>query len=303
MPLREDRVNDVAAFARDLFGDAYESATVLPAGGHLKVHLRPLPVVARVASFSGGPSEYWHALWARELEVARHLHAAGVPAIGPTDLADPGPHRVGDTWVSLWKYVEIDRTRVITAADLHDAHDGLHDALSTFPEPLPDFLPWNAIDPCRRAVEAHGKVDAQLEEVFAYHQCVGARVAELPPHKLVASHGDGHPGNLLCVGNTWTWCDFEDVSIAPTFWDTACAVSWTVMYGWQPLVTEELVQLRLGSDQSRDARDDFDLALMARLVYHSVVGMAMTLQGFPTEDAMRPLVGKALACLRQLGTV
>ena len=118
MPGAAALVDAVFAFGREVFGDEVERAVVLPGGSHLKVHLEPLPVVARVASFGGaGKQEQWRETWQRELDVAAHLRTAGVPATAPTELADPGPYRVDSAWVSLWEFVEIDRARTITAAD------------------------------------------------------------------------------------------------------------------------------------------------------------------------------------------
>jgi hypothetical protein len=60
---------------------------------HVLVHLRPLPLVARVSSalpYPEGPPEDGVV---HELAVAAHAARAGAPVIPPSDLLDPGPHR------------------------------------------------------------------------------------------------------------------------------------------------------------------------------------------------------------------
>ena len=85
---------------------------VLRDAWHVLVHLRPLPLVARVSSgrpYPEGPPEEDVV---RELEVASHAARAGAPVVRPSDLLDPGPHRHGGHVVTFWQYVEIGRAHV-----------------------------------------------------------------------------------------------------------------------------------------------------------------------------------------------
>src|SRR5215471_6957021 len=78
---------------------------VLRDAWHVLVHLRPLPIVARVSSgrpYPEGPPEEDVI---RELAVASRAARAGAPVVPPSDLLDPGPHRRDAHVVVFWQYV------------------------------------------------------------------------------------------------------------------------------------------------------------------------------------------------------
>ena len=82
-----------------------EKPIVLREAWHVLVHLRPLPVVARVSSgipFPVGPRPDDVV---RELHVAGHAAQAGAPVIPPADELNAGPHRHGGHVVTFWRYV------------------------------------------------------------------------------------------------------------------------------------------------------------------------------------------------------
>src|SRR5262249_2255403 len=79
---------------------------VLRDAWHVLVHLRPLPLVARVSNgrpYPEGPPEDDVI---RELAVASHAARAGAPVVPPSELLDPGPHRHDGHVVAFWQYVE-----------------------------------------------------------------------------------------------------------------------------------------------------------------------------------------------------
>ncbi len=69
------------------------------------VHLRPAPVVARVAGTIARvrPGTDW---LEREVAVAGHLARAGAPVVGPSQELPPGPHQHEGRVLSFWDYVE-----------------------------------------------------------------------------------------------------------------------------------------------------------------------------------------------------
>ena len=83
------------------YGLRSDDPIVLRDAWHVLVHLRPLPIVARVSSGRSYPPEEDVI---RELEVASHAGRAGAPVVPPSDLLDPGPHRHGGHVVVFWKY-------------------------------------------------------------------------------------------------------------------------------------------------------------------------------------------------------
>jgi hypothetical protein len=78
---------------------------VLSSRGNVLVHLRPAPVVARVATLTAWTRSDPFGWLAREVAVAGYAAGAGGPAVPPTALADPGPHRRDGLAVSLWTFV------------------------------------------------------------------------------------------------------------------------------------------------------------------------------------------------------
>src|SRR5256714_4277226 len=110
---------------------------VLRDAWHVLVHLRPLPLVARVSNgrpYPEGPPEDDVI---RELAVASHAARAGAPVVPPSDLLDPGPHRHGGHVVAFWQYVRPRREVEPVAAGrgLRPIHDPLagHDRGLPFP--------------------------------------------------------------------------------------------------------------------------------------------------------------------------
>jgi hypothetical protein len=105
------------------------------------VHLRPAPIVARVATVTAPfrPGSDW---LRREVAVAGYLAAGGAPVLPPSDLLPPGPHEHEGLHLTFWQYVDV-RGEVDPAAagaSLHEIHRLLHgftDELPSF-DPLPE---------------------------------------------------------------------------------------------------------------------------------------------------------------------
>src|SRR3712207_2885002 len=86
-------------------GLRFDQPVVLHEGSSLLVHLRPAPVVARVALLTAAvrAGEAWYA---REVAVARHLADAGAPVVAPSDELPAGPHAHGGCTLTFWEYAE-----------------------------------------------------------------------------------------------------------------------------------------------------------------------------------------------------
>src|SRR5215813_4521890 len=102
---------------------------VLRDAWHVLVHLRPLPLVARVSNgrpYPEGPPEDDVI---RELAVASHAARSGAAVVPPSDLLDPGPHRHGGHVVAFLQYVELKREVEPVAAGegLRAIHESLLD--------------------------------------------------------------------------------------------------------------------------------------------------------------------------------
>lgn len=165
---------------------------------HVLVHLRPLPIVARVSSgrpYPEGPPEEDVI---RELTVASHAARAGAPVVPPSDLLEPGPHRHGGHVVTFWQYVEPKREVEPVAAG--EGLRAIHEALVDYEGELPSFhtedLAW-----ITEGLEPSDDVELLRE--------LGLRQ---PAGDWQALHGDAHLANCL-PGPLWH--DFETACRGP----------------------------------------------------------------------------------------
>lgn len=188
----------------------------------LMVHLRPAPVVARVATRMGrlrAPIEDW---LEREIAVTEYLSAGGAPVVPPSRELPPGPHQRDGFWLSFWTYVEPDPDRAPSAEDCSAMLPELHEAMANYPGELPmlaaDDIP-NGLARLDRARDLLGEADARLlrdsaERLRPLWEPGSAEVRPL--------HGDAHPGNLIAArGDGLVWIDFEDACLGPPEWDLA----------------------------------------------------------------------------------
>lgn len=220
-------MDDAARLAAErarLLGLNVSDAHVLRVGHNVLVHLRPSPVLARVAHASG-TSRDARAHMRNEVGVARFLADRGAPVAPPATSIDPGPHEIGRTVVSYWTYVEaqgaIDplgagRALARCHAVGHDADlvleaaggDPPTEALRIFAE----LLARGVVDPARGRRLARSAAH-ELEAVAA----LGLR-------KQIV-HGDAHLENPLAGPRGPLWNDWEDTFVGPVQWDLACLVA------------------------------------------------------------------------------
>jgi hypothetical protein len=191
---------------------------VLHDGSNVVVHLRPAPVVARVATLTALVRPGTEAWFTRDAQVAAHLAARGVPAVRPLDL----PVVTDDTVIGLWHHEPHDPTRVPAPAEVAAALAGLHAALrdlpGDLPADLPRFGPCTDIDLGLPLVE-HLLPAGAAALLRAENDRLRTAVADFPAQPL---HGDAHPGNLLVTPAGLVWNDFEDTWSGPLGWDLAC---------------------------------------------------------------------------------
>lgn len=198
----------VLGLARKL-GLPAEDPVVLDRGMNLIIHLRPSPVVARVTRVAHLVRPLGSLAGA--LAAARSI--AGL--LPPTDLVEPGPHRIEDgRYVTFWAYVDgVSASPAEAGASLR----ALHDAARSYAGPLRTF------DPRPDAMRIAELVDDETAAVLR------AAAASLVPPALAAQaiHGDSHLGNVLKGG---LWLDVDEVCIGPREWDLACLRHrWTFM--------------------------------------------------------------------------
>lgn len=199
-----DSAVDAAVAVAAEHGLRSDDAVVLRAAWHVLVHLRPLPIVARVSSGVPGQPEDDVV---RELAVAGHAARRGAPVIPPTDLLDPGPHRHGGHVLAFWRYV--DETGELDAAEAGRRLRAIHDALDDFDGALPDAH-YDSLDDILARLPPSDDVDLLRE--------LGSRRVDAPRQ---AVHGDAHVYNCLQTAAGPLWHDFETACRGPRELDLA----------------------------------------------------------------------------------
>jgi aminoglycoside phosphotransferase (APT) family kinase protein len=196
---------------------------VLHDGMNVLVHLRPAPVVARVATLTAllrdGDRSF-----RREVALAGALARAGAAVVAPSDVVPPGPHAHDGTAVSFWRHVEVlpERPSPVDAgrslAALQEVLAGVDPGWDGEPldTPLEDLAAFARRGPAFGADPSLATRAGELAAALRGH---------LAPDTCVL-HGDAHPGNLLATPSGWVWADLEDTCRGPRAWDLA-VLRWT----------------------------------------------------------------------------
>jgi Phosphotransferase enzyme family len=232
---RAERAAAAAASLARRWGVPADDAVVLHDGMNAVVHLRPAPVVARVATLTPLLRDGDRA-FAREVALAGALAAAGAPVVPPSDLLPPGPHAAGGQTVSFWRFAEVLPDRP-SAGDAGRALAALHEVLAgidpgwdgaPLDTPLEDLARFGergaalGADPAlaRRVAELAGELAPELGGELG--PGLGGELGPGLGGPATALHGDAHPGNLLATPQGWRWADLEDTCRGPRAWDLAC---------------------------------------------------------------------------------
>jgi hypothetical protein len=197
-----------------------DDAVILRDQLNVLVHLRPAPVVARVAGTIAPvrPGAAWQR---RELAITSHLARAGAPVVAPTNLLPPGPHEHDGRVISFYEHVEV----LDTPADPVAAGEGLkfcHEVLGEFRGSLPVLSGVTEAEALLTKLAAEESIDGVtahqlLERIHELHATLGALRAPIRP-----LHGDAHLNNVLNTTAGPLWNDWEDTSLGPLGWDAAC---------------------------------------------------------------------------------
>jgi len=209
---------------------------VLSSRGNVVVHLRPAPVVARVATLTGWTRSDPFRWLAREVAVAGYTADHGGPVVAPTALADPGPYWSDGLAVSLWTWVPPSPARP-GPPEIGEALARLHLAAASFPGELPALSPLRALitDGLAALEREQAAGPAVLAALRARHAAVLAELDGVTGPTLVL-HGDAHPGNLLPAdpaqsggvrspaSPAWLWVDLEETCRGPRAFDLAVLI-------------------------------------------------------------------------------
>lgn len=220
MSTRTDRALAGAVAVAQAHGLAAADPVLLHDGVNAVVHLRPAPVVARVATLTPLLRPQPARPLGREVALATALTAAGAAVVPPSDPVPPGPHRHEGLTLSFWRYLEF-RPEPPTAVEAGTALGQLHAVL----DGLPPLWAGAPLDTPLDDLTVFAEQGTGLAADPALVERTAELTAELRPlldGPAMTLHGDPHPGNLLRTAGGLVWTDLEDTSRGPRGWDLAC---------------------------------------------------------------------------------
>jgi hypothetical protein len=194
---------------------------VLHDGANVIVHLRPSPVVAKVAASTTAIRADVAEWLQRELDVAAFLTRRGAPVLAPSPEMPATTYQADGQIMSFWRYLQPADAASPDEDAIGSMLRDLHAALGHYPGDLPVLAPLRDIPAFldRPAMAVSARQAAALAAAYA------RLTAELDLtcgtwHML---HGDAGSGNLMAAGPGWVWHDFEDACTGPIGWDLAAA--------------------------------------------------------------------------------
>jgi hypothetical protein len=267
--MSESAVQAAVAVAAE-HGLRSDDPVVLRDAWHVLVHLRPLPLVARVSNgrpYPEGPPEEDVT---RELAVASHAARAGAAVVPPSDLLDPGPHRHGRHVVAFWEYVEPRREVEPVAAG--EALRAIHEALADYEDELPSL----------HTADVAGILDGlEPSADVEFLRELGLRQPDGPTQAI---HGDAHLANCL-PGPLWH--DFETACRGPREFDLAA------------LTLSDEVREDDASRIALEAYGDHDTDLLEEcLPVYAAWIYASFMIALPRRPELGPVLDERLAWLR-----
>jgi thiamine kinase-like enzyme len=235
---------------------------VLQDGSNVIVHLRPAPVVARIAARTALVRPRVADHLSRDLSIAAFLDSRGVPVVTPSAELPPGPHHVDGFVLTFSTYVE-HSDRELTRTEVLRLLPALHAELRSYPGDLPARGPMDDVDNMLGYLDGLGVADL---EPFR------ARKAELMEQwdahyrDVQPLHGDAHYGNLLMTADGPVWNDFEDAWLGPVAWDLACLAG---------AAGAEAAQRTVSTYGGGAAPEDVEFHVETRILFGTLWGVLM----------------------------
>ena len=220
MIARAARAVAAAAAVAGAHGLTVADPAVLHDGVNVVVHLRPAPLVARVATLTPLLRPDVGRPFGREVALATALVPAGAAVVPPSDLLPPGPHVQDGLTLSFWQHLTL-LPEPVTAAEAAAALGRLHAALAG----LPPLWSGSTLDTTLDDLAVFAERGTQLGAEPALVERTAELTAGLLPllvGPVMTLHGDPHPGNLLRTVGGLVWADLEDTARGPRGWDVAC---------------------------------------------------------------------------------
>jgi Ser/Thr protein kinase RdoA (MazF antagonist) len=195
---------------------------VLADGANIVVHLRPAPVVAKVAASTPEVRPRVQDWLQRELDVSTFLAAEGAPVVPPSPELPATTHHGDGHVMSFWRYLPPADPSRPDEETIGSMLRDLHAVLRRYPEALPELAPLQDIPAFLARPQTQVSEEGRAALAAAY-QRLTARLARTNDQQTL--HGDAGAGNLMATGQGWLWHDFEDTCSGPIAWDVAASTS------------------------------------------------------------------------------
>jgi aminoglycoside phosphotransferase (APT) family kinase protein len=196
---------------------------VLADGANVIVHLRPSPVVAKVAASTPVVRADPGAWLQRELDLALFLMRAGAPVMAPSpEIPATVYHRDGHV-MTFWTYLRPAGTGLPDEGTIGSMLRDLHAVLRTYPGSPPVLAPLGDIP----AFLARPQTLLSAADVCLLTETYARLTGDLTPTAAPGQvlHGDAGIGNLMAADGQWVWHDFEDTCSGPAAWDLAATTA------------------------------------------------------------------------------
>jgi Ser/Thr protein kinase RdoA (MazF antagonist) len=207
------------------FGITATEPAVLADGANIVVHLRPAPVVAKVAASTPAVRRDNQDWLQRELDVSAFLAAQGAPVVPPSPELPATTHHDDGHVMSFWRYLPpADPERPLRPDEetIGSMLRDLHAVLRRYPRTLPVLAPLQDIPAFLARPQTRVGAAGKAALAAAYERLT----AELDPAApQQALHGDAGVGNLMATDRGWLWHDFEDTCSGPAAWDLAASTA------------------------------------------------------------------------------
>jgi Ser/Thr protein kinase RdoA (MazF antagonist) len=225
-PTIQDAAVRAAVTVAARFGLIATEPVVLADGANIVVHLRPAPVVAKVAASTPAVRRDNQDWLQRELDVSAFLAAEGAPVVPPSPELPATTHHDAGHVMSFWRYLPpADPARPLRPDEetIGSMLRDLHAVLRRYPiATIPVLAPLQDIP----AYLARPQTQVTQERKAALAAAYQRLTAELDPAApQQALHGDAGGGNLMATDRGWVWHDFEDTCSGPVAWDLAASTS------------------------------------------------------------------------------
>jgi Ser/Thr protein kinase RdoA (MazF antagonist) len=197
---------------------------VLADGANIVVHLRPAPVVAKVAASTPEVRPHVQDWLQRELDVSSFLAAEGAPVVPPSPELPATTHHGDGRVMSFWRYLPpADPSRSLRPDEetIGSMLRDLHAVLRRYPLALPELAPLQDIPAFLARPRTQINEAGKAALAAAYQRLT----AQLNQQNQQALHGDAGAGNLMAAEQGWLWHDFEDTCSGPIAWDVAASTS------------------------------------------------------------------------------